>query len=113
MPFAWVAADSVYGVGEIEMALRSVGKGYVLGVSGSHRASSSWIGKPRGCGTAEEIGEELDLSVAIERRSAGSGTKGERKYERAYCELADLEAGEYDDSLSGLWTRGLHDPAQR
>ena len=31
VPFAWVAADSVYGVGEIEMALRRAGKGYVLG----------------------------------------------------------------------------------
>src|ERR687885_1016945 len=28
VPFAWVAADSVYGIGEIEMALRA-GKGYV------------------------------------------------------------------------------------
>src|SRR3954471_18556219 len=36
VPFAWVAADSVYGVGEIETALRRAGKGYVLGVSGSH-----------------------------------------------------------------------------
>ena len=105
VPFAWVAADSVYGVGEIEMALRRVGKGYVLGVSGSHQFNS-WIGKPEVAGTAEEIGEELDPS-AWQRLSAGSGTKGERMYEWAYCELADLEAGEYDDSLSGLWTRGL------
>ena len=36
VPFAWVAADSVYGVGEIEMALRRAGKGYVLGVPGNH-----------------------------------------------------------------------------
>src|SRR3954454_1629720 len=28
VPFAWVAADSVYGVGEIETALRRAGKGY-------------------------------------------------------------------------------------
>src|SRR6201988_1431689 len=33
VPFAWVAADSVYGVGAIETALRRAGKGYVLGVS--------------------------------------------------------------------------------
>ena len=37
LPFAWVAADSIYGVGEIEMALRRAGKGYVLGVSGAHQ----------------------------------------------------------------------------
>src|SRR5829696_5840092 len=36
VPFAWVAADSIYGVGEIEMALRRAGKGYVLGVSAAH-----------------------------------------------------------------------------
>ena len=29
VPFMWVAADSVYGVGEIETALRRAGKGYV------------------------------------------------------------------------------------
>jgi SRSO17 transposase len=31
VPFAWVAADSVYGIGHVEMALRRAGKGYVLG----------------------------------------------------------------------------------
>src|ERR671921_680043 len=36
VPFAWVAADSIYGVGEIEMILRRAGKGYVLGVNASH-----------------------------------------------------------------------------
>ena len=29
VPFAWAAADSIYGVGEVEMALRRAGKGYV------------------------------------------------------------------------------------
>jgi len=29
-PFAWVAADTVYGVGEIEKALRRAGKGMCL-----------------------------------------------------------------------------------
>ena len=40
VPFAWVAADTVYGVGEIEMALRRAGKGYVLGVPGNHQFRS-------------------------------------------------------------------------
>src|SRR5215210_5626498 len=31
VPFAWVAADTIYGVGAIEMQLRRAGKGYVLG----------------------------------------------------------------------------------
>jgi SRSO17 transposase len=105
VPFAWVAADSIYGVGEIEMALRRAGKGYVLGVSGAHQFNS-WIGKPEVTGTAEEIAGELDEG-AWQRLSAGAGAKGERWYDWAYCELADLEAGEYNESLSGLWTRGL------
>ena len=105
VPFAWVAADSIYGVGEIEMALRRAGKGYVLGVSGAHHFNS-WIGKPEVAGTAESIAADLDLS-AWQRLSAGSGTKGERLYEWAYCELADLEAGDYGATWTGLWTRGL------
>ena len=105
VPFAWVAADSIYGVGEIEMALRRAGKGYVLGVSGAHHFTS-WVGKPEVAGTAEAIAEDLDPS-AWQRLSAGMGSKGERLYDWAYCELADLEAGEYDESHSGLWTRGL------
>ncbi len=105
VPFAWVAGDSIYGVGEIEMALRRAGKGYVLGVSGAHQFNS-WIGKPEVAGTAEEIAAEIDDS-AWQRLSAGAGSKGERLYDWAYCELADLEAAEYDEALAGLWTRGL------
>src|SRR4051795_6283767 len=105
VPFAWVAADSVYGVGEIEMMLRRQDKGYVLGVSAAHQFNS-WIGKPEVGGTAEEIAEELDESAWL-RLSAGAGTKGERVYDWAYCELADLEADEYNEGLSGVWTRGL------
>ena len=36
MPFSFVAADSVYGTGEIETMLRKAGKGYVLGVAANH-----------------------------------------------------------------------------
>ena len=105
VPFAWVAADSVYGVGEVEMALRRVGKGYVLGVNASSQFNA-WIGKPEVAGTAAEIAEGLD-PVAWQRLSAGTGTKGERLHDWAYLELADLEAAEYDEGRSGLWTRGL------
>ena len=77
----------------------------MLGVSGTHQFNS-WIGKPEIGGTAEEIAEELDESV-WRRLSAGAGTKGERLYDWAYLELADLEADEYNESLPGVWTRGL------
>jgi SRSO17 transposase len=105
VPFVWVAGDSIYGVGEIEMALRRAGKGYVLGVSGAHHFNA-WIGKPEVVGTADEIARGLDEGD-WQRLSAGEGTKGERLYDWAYCELADLEGGEYGGTLPGLWTRGL------
>ena len=105
VPFAWVAADSVYGVGDIERALRGAGKGYVLGVNANHHFGS-WHGKPQRAGSAEEIARTLDPS-AWQRLSAGDGTKGARLHDWMYCELADLDAAEYDDARTGLWTRGL------
>src|SRR6187455_821021 len=69
VPFTWVAADSVYGVGEIETALRRAGKGYVLGVNGSH-PFNSWGDKPPVAGTAEVIAHGLD-PTAWRRLSAG------------------------------------------
>src|SRR6201997_3028051 len=62
VPFAWVAADSVYGVGAVEMDLRKAGKGYVLGVASDHQFNS-WPGKPDVSGTAEEIMQALDASA--------------------------------------------------
>ena len=92
-------------MGEIETALRRAGKGYVLGVNGTH-PFNSWGDKPAVAGTAEEIAQALPAS-AWARLSAGEGTKGPRLHDWAYLELADLEAAEDDDGLFGLWTRGL------
>ena len=92
VPFSWVAADSVYGVGYIEQALRRAGKGYVLGVNANHHFRS-WAGKPPIAGTANEIAQSLDRS-AWQRLSAGEGTKGTRLHDWAYLELADLDACE-------------------
>jgi len=92
-------------VGEVETALRRAGKGYVLGVNATH-PFNAWIGKPAVAGTAEAIAADLD-PAAWRRLSAGEGTKGPRLYDWAYLELADLEAAEDDDRLSGPWTRGL------
>ena len=105
VPFSWVAADAVYGVGDVEQALRRACKGYVLGVKSDHHFGS-WGEKPPVSGRADEIARDLDPD-AWQRLSAGEGTKGARLHDWAYCELADLEADEYDDAQSGLWTRGL------
>ncbi len=106
VPFSFVAADTVYGVGDIEMASRRAGKGYVLGVK-SNDPFRSW-GKPRTvAGTAKEIADGLPAS-GWRRLSAGAGTKGERLHAWAYLELADLDGGEYSEALAGQeWTRGL------
>src|SRR3954468_22058866 len=104
-PFAWVAADTVYGTGEVEMALRRAGKGYVLGVNAT-QPFNSWIGKPEVAGPAEEIARGLEPSAWV-CLSAGEGTKGARLYDWAYLELGDLEADEFNPTLSGAWTRGL------
>ena len=105
VPFAWVATDSVYGVGAVEATLRRAGKGYVLGVTGSH-LFSSWGKQPAGSGTAAEIAATLQPS-AYGRLSAGEGTKGPRLDEWAYLELADLAAEEVVCPEPGTWTRGL------
>jgi SRSO17 transposase len=105
VPFRWATGDTVYGGGKVEMALRHAGKGYVLGVKATD-VFSSWIGKPAVSGTAEAIAQGLAPS-AWRRLSAGDGTKGPRLYDWSYLELADLEAGEFAQNGSGLWTRGL------
>ena len=105
VPFSWVAADAVYGVGDVEQTLRRACKGYVLGVKSDHRFGS-WDKNPPVAGRADEIARDLEPD-AWQRLSAGEGTKGARFHDWAYLELADLEAGEYDEAKSGLWTRGL------
>ena len=110
VPFRWVAADTVYGVGDIERDLRRAGKGYVLGVNANHWCGS-W-GKPRlVAGTAAQIATALQ-SADWQRLSAGAGTKGPRLHDWCYVELADLEAEEFNDDNHGLWTQGPADPVQ-
>ena len=104
-PFSFVAADSVYGTGDIETLLRQAGKGYVLGVA-ANRVFRSW-GKKRLVGAAAaKIAQNLP-KTAWRRLSAGEGTKGPRLHDWAYLELADLDAGEYNSTVTGAWTRGL------
>jgi SRSO17 transposase len=105
VPFSFVAADSVYGTGEIETLLRTAGKGYVLGVASNH-VFRSWGKQQPVAGTAAAIAQSLPKK-AWRRLPSGEGTKGPRWHDWAYLELADLEAGEYNDDLAGEWTRGL------
>src|SRR3954449_13316123 len=74
VPFAWVAADSVYGVGEIEAALRRAGKGYVLGGDGS-RPFRSWGGTPPVAGAA---GARRPPPLQLRGRQAAGSRHGGR-----------------------------------
>ena len=105
VPFSFVAADSVYGVGDIEMALKRAAKGYVLGVNANH-PFRSWGKSLAVAGTAKDIAEALPEDD-WQRLSAGEGTKGARLHDWAYLELADLDADDFDATFSGIWTRGL------
>jgi SRSO17 transposase len=104
-PFSFVAADSVYGTGDIETMLRKAGKGYVLGVASNH-VFHSWGKRQLIGGTAAKLAQSLPKS-AWRRLPAGEGTKGPRLHDWAYLELADLDAGEYNGAFTGEWTRGL------
>jgi len=105
VPFRYVAADSVYGTGDIEIALRKAGKGYVLGVASNH-VFRSWGRKTFISGTAVQIANALPKR-AWQRLSAGEGTKGPRWHDWAYLRLADLDGRDYKNTLTGKWTRGL------
>lgn len=105
VPFSFVAADSVYGTGEVETLLRKAGKGYVLGVASNH-VFHSWAKKQVVSGSAAAIAQGLPKE-AWRRFSSGEGTKGPRLHDWTYLELADLDASQYNDQLSGEWTRGL------
>jgi SRSO17 transposase len=106
VPFAWVAADSIYGVGEIEMALRRAYKSYVLGVTGQHHFWS-WNANLDVAGTAAEIAKGIPDQDWL-RLSAGAGSKGPRLFDWAYLPLATLQADALDAALDqSLWTRGL------
>lgn len=74
-----MAADIVYGVGELERALRWAGRGWVLGVSATHQFQF-WSAKLSVSGTAEEIAQRLDASD-WQPLSADLGTKGPRLYD--------------------------------
>jgi len=106
VPFGWVTADSIYGVGDIELALRRAYKSYVLGVTGQH-SFWSWNAEVDVAGTAEEVAKALGEQDWV-RLSAGAGTKGPRWFDWAYVALATLRADALDPALDqSLWTRGL------
>lgn len=101
VPFAFVAADSVYGTYDVEMALRRANKGYVLGVSSDHHLHGGEIK-----GMAKTIAKGLS-DTAWQRLSCGEGSKGDRLHDWAYVEIFDLDGKEIFNRFQGHWTKGL------
>ena len=83
VPFAFVAADSVHGTGDIETMLRKAGKGYVLGVAANY-VFRSWGKKQLIGGTAAKIAQSLPKS-AWRRLSSGEGRLGLSRTRRPRC----------------------------
>ena len=105
VPFSFVAADSVYGTGGSKPRCARQAR------------AMFWASPPI---TYSTPGASSRFVAALPRRSRralprtpggacrpGEGTKGPRLHDWAYLELADLDAGEYNSTLAGEWTRGL------
>lgn len=83
VPFAWVAADSVYGQDRrLRAALERRGKGYVMAVPCDETVHAGPLGPLRVDALAER------LTLRFERRSCGDGAKGERLYDWALAEVS-------------------------
>jgi len=105
VPFAYVAADSVYGVNAIEVQLRKANKGYVLGVRSNRmfelKGKKGW--KKVRCSTILKGHPEASWS----RLASGEGTKGPRWHDWIYIELPDRDSARCTDTSNADWTRGL------
>ena len=82
VPFAWVAADSVYGQDrKLRAALERHGKGYVMAVPCDETAEAGWLSM-----RVDQLVPRLPL--VFKRRSCGKGAKGERYYDWALAQVA-------------------------
>lgn len=88
VPARWVAGDEACGGdSKLRRALHERGTGYVLAIAKTHQITTG-IGARRA----------IDLAVRLpgrswQRMSAGRDAKGERWYDWALIETADLAAG--------------------
>ncbi len=82
VPASWVAGDEVYGADpQLRRAVRAAGLGYVLQIAANRRV-------PTGAGPirVDELARMLP-GHAWQKRSAGTGSKGERLYSWAWIDL--------------------------
>lgn len=61
VPFSWVAADAVYGLGDVEGAVRQACTGYFLGVKSDHYFGS-WAKNPAQTLMQDSCRQRIDLT---------------------------------------------------
>jgi SRSO17 transposase len=102
VPARWVAADEAYGNSSVfRSRLRALGLGYVLAVSCDHLVPLDGDKTRR---RADHIAADLP-STAWQRRSAGTGSKGERLYDWAWLDEVCTDADPDDDGRHSLLIR--------
>ena len=90
VPAGWVGGDEVYGADpELRAAIAARGLGYVLGI-GSNRTVTTAAGRQRVDALAHALPRR-----AWQRRSAGTGAKGQRWYSWALIAITDEQAGHH------------------
>jgi len=95
--FKWVAADTVYGVGDIEQQLRHAAKAMC---SDQQRSCVQFLGKRRSVsGTAAK--SPRPTFIRLETLSAGTNQRP-RLHDWCYLELADLDAAQFNSANDGL-----------
>jgi len=113
MPFSFVTADSAYGdCRDISIWLESIGKGYVMAVSGKayvwsgfrqHRISDILKGLfDNSNSNTYDNDSNNDITNSWHRISAGAGSKGEREYD--WCLLA-LNSPQHEGFMRCLLVR--------
>ena len=104
VPFKWVAADTVYGGGDIEQQLRRTGKGYVLGVNSAHVLD---LGQAT-AGRRYDRGHRPDAAlIRLEAYRRAPEPKDRGCMIGVILEVADLEGEETNNQSRTVQTRGL------
>ncbi len=107
VPFRFVAADSVYGTGEIETPASQSGQGLCFGCCLKSCVQLPGAREHLFVGARPSSLQKLP-KTAWRRLSSGEGTKGPRRHDwRPISNWPDLDASEYSITVSGAWTRGL------
>jgi SRSO17 transposase len=98
-PVLRVAADAVYGVGDVEQVLRRACKGYVLGSGPVPHTLAHGRASWRGAGTAAQKSPAILAPLRHGNACRPARAQSARLHDWAYRTLADPAADEYDETV--------------